>query len=38
MHEVTIGTNSHLFRLIFHDVAIAVIAKGDPDTNELKPV
>jgi hypothetical protein len=38
MHEITIGTNSHLFRLIFHDVTIVVIAKGDPDTDELRPV
>ena len=38
MHEVTIETNSHNLRLVFHDVVIKEIAVGNPETNELKPV
>ena len=38
MHEVTIETNSQILRLIFHDVEIREIARGDPKTNELTPL
>lgn len=38
MHEVTIETGSHNFRLVFHDVIIRDIAIGDPVTNELRPI
>lgn len=38
MHEVVIETNAFALRLIFHDVDICKIAKGNPLTGELLPL
>jgi hypothetical protein len=38
MHEVVIETNGHNVRIIFHDVSIRKIARGDPRTRELEPL
>ena len=38
MHEVVVETNSQTLRLIFHDVDIREIARGNPKTNELTPL
>ena len=38
MSEVSIETNGHDIRLVFHDVIIRKIAQGDPETQQLTPL
>jgi hypothetical protein len=38
MHEIVIRTNAYNIRLIFHDVVITQIARGDPHTGTLTPI
>lgn len=38
MHEIRIETNAFLMSRVCHNLIVAQLAVGDPDTGEFKPL
>ena len=38
MHELLLETNAYRLRLVFHDLDLVQIARGDPETGAIEPV